>query len=163
MIRRALAIGLLVAMTGACGSAVGHDSAEPTTIVPLSPAPGATNALLPSGPLMEPVRVRVIPSLIELSSDRRTINVTSGYPLNGNCNKIADGVEVVTNANVAELSVWMRTELRAGMVCTMECMQVTQSVTLDEPLPLAMTFVSPSDAFKGCGATSDAPTIVTGA
>jgi hypothetical protein len=98
---------------------------------------------------------------VELSSDRRTVSVTTFYPVVGNCIKIADGVELAVDGEQAVVSAWMRSDTPAEAACTLECGFVTQSVTLDQPLPATISFASADDAYEGCGSMTGGPTTTT--
>ncbi|MDQ3305359.1 MAG: hypothetical protein M3535_05160 [Actinomycetota bacterium] len=99
-------------------------------------------------------RVSVAWESIELSDDRRTITVTTSYPLAASCVKEADGVDVRVQGEVAVISAWMRgpdLPLPPDTDCTAECGLVTQSVTLAEPLPDEVSALEPAPgSVDGC-------------
>jgi hypothetical protein len=105
--------------------------------------------------------MRVVAASVELSNDRRTLSVTTFYPVVGHCIKNADGLEVDFDGDVAVVSAWMRSDTPAGALCTLECGFVTQSITLDVPVPATIGFVSSDDAFPGCGTIAGGPTTTT--
>lgn len=88
---------------------------------------------------------------IEVSPDRRTITVETSYPVDGFCVKDADGIDVTVNGTVATVAAWMTGPAPgSGTDCTMECGKVTQTVTLDSPLPASVDFQPVSGAVRGC-------------
>lgn len=95
----------------------------------------------------------VIPEAVEVSPDRRTVTVRTGYPSTLNCGKDPGGLDVEVAGGVATLDAVMA-ETGASR-CTLECGSVSQSVTLSEPLPEGVRFEAPSDAEPGCGGVSD--------
>lgn len=99
------------------------------------------------------IRFAVQPSTIELSSDRRTVSVEHGNPIEGGCAAKPDGVDVALDdgGRVAHVTVWMRTvELPDGAQCILMCSRIDQSVTVDEPLPDDVELVSIDGARETC-------------
>ena len=93
---------------------------------------------------------------LSLSSDRRTITVTTAYPIEGDvtCAKEPDGISIRLDERqgVAQIDARMRRRAApSGADCTMECDAVEQTITLDAPLPASITaFEPPADAVAGC-------------
>ena len=88
---------------------------------------------------------------IEVSPDRRTVTVRTSYPLDGFCAKEPDGVDVSLDGRVATVAAWMTGPTPgSGVDCTMECSQVSQTVTLDSPLPEPVDFEPVPHAVEGC-------------
>lgn len=119
---------------------------------PARPEPAAPDAPRPEESREQ--RFAVIWSSIRLSDDRRTVTVTTWYPLAGFCVKEADGVDIETRGDTAVVAAWMRgpdLPLPENTACTMECGFVTQSVTLSEPLPERVSEFEPvSHAASSC-------------
>lgn len=95
-------------------------------------------------------RTAVVPRSIVMSSDRRTITVETSYPVSMNCAKEPGGLKVQVNGDVAVVTATMERKNNIDS-CTLECGRVTQSVTLDKPLPDGIRFEAPPDADPGCG------------
>ena len=95
----------------------------------------------------------VIPEAVEVSSDRRTVAVRTGYPASLNCGKDPGGLTVEVEGDIATVDAVMA-ETGADR-CTLECGAVTQSVTLSEPLPEGVQLETPSNAEPGCGGVSE--------
>jgi len=88
---------------------------------------------------------------IEVSADRRTVTVVTSYPLDGFCVKEPDGVEISLDGRLATVAAWMTGPPRGSdIMCTLECFQVTQTVTLDSPLPEPVEFEPVPHAVEGC-------------
>lgn len=97
-------------------------------------------------------RVPVLWERIEVSDDRRTVTAKTWYPVAGVCIKEPDGIDVEIDGEVATVAVWMRgpdLPLPDNVACTSECGSVTQSATLDEPLPTQVTSFRPVDEAVG--------------
>ncbi len=89
---------------------------------------------------------------IDLSPDRRTVTVESSYPLAGFCVKEPDGIDISVDGTVATVAAWMvGPRPTDGVGCSLECGPVTQTVTLDEPLPESVERFKPvTHAVEGC-------------
>lgn len=104
----------------------------------------------------------VVPEQIDVSADRLTVEVQTAYPTNVGCAKEPGGLSIGVVDGVATISAIVENSAGAKS-CTLECGQVSQSVTLDEPLPEPVRFAYPDDADPGCGGisplvtTTDAP------
>ena len=94
----------------------------------------------------------VVPEQITVSTDRLTVEVHTAYPTNG-CAKEPGGLRIDVADGVATVSASVENSTGAKR-CTLECGQVRQTITLDEPLPDPVRFEYPSDANPGCGGIS---------
>lgn len=95
----------------------------------------------------------VVPAQITVSADRLTVEVQTDYPTNAGCAKDPGGLSI--DLVDGEATVRAIVESRSGNGrCTLECGQVTQTVTLDEPLPDPVRFTYPADANPGCSGIS---------
>ena len=91
----------------------------------------------------------VVPSSIDVSADRRALTVTTSYPVSLYCGHLPGGLEVEVEDGVALITALMK---NAGNgECPSSCESVTQTITLDEPLPTDVRFEVPPDADPGCG------------
>ncbi len=130
---RGVVIALVVALFG---TAWAVDGMRQDTNEPAPPESAEPDPPLPREAREQ--RLAVVWSSIRLSDDRRTVTVTTWYPLAGFCIKEADGVDVEVRGDTAVVAAWMRgpeLPMPENTACTMECGFVTQSVTLSEPLP----------------------------
>jgi hypothetical protein len=96
----------------------------------------------------------VVPVSIEVSPNRRTLTVETYYPVSLNCGKEPGGLDVDVGGGVALITAVMKGH---DGDCTGECASVTQTVTLDEPLPNDVRFEAPPDADPGCGVPAPPP------
>lgn len=87
---------------------------------------------------------------IALSEDRRTITVSTTYPLAGFCAKDPGGVTVDVDASVARVSAWVVEQRGRGTVCSSDCGVVRQRVSLERPLPAQVRLEPPDGAVRGC-------------
>lgn len=95
----------------------------------------------------------VVPERITVSADRMTVEVQTAYPTNAGCAKEPAGLSIDVIDGVATISAIVENNT-GSKACTLECGQVSQSVTLDEPLPEPVRFAYPGDAGPGCGGIS---------
>lgn len=96
----------------------------------------------------------VLPESVQVSQDRRTIEVVTAYPLSVGCAKEPAGLDVDLNGSNVDLLAKMG-NLGGADSCTLECSQITQSITLAEPLPSNIDFRFPGDPDPGCGRGRD--------
>lgn len=94
----------------------------------------------------------VIPEAVDISPDRRTVEVRTGYPATLNCGKDPGGLDVEVADDVVTV-VALMAETGADR-CTLECEAVTQAVTLAEPLPEDVRFEAAPNAEPGCSGMS---------
>lgn len=99
-------------------------------------------------------RAAVVLRSVNVSEDRRTLTVTTDYANTVGCAKLPAGVEIQVRGLEVVVSAFVKAE---PGVCTAECDQVTQTVTLDEPLPAGARFVAPPGADPGCGGVPVTP------
>lgn len=92
----------------------------------------------------------VLPDTVEVSADRRVVTVVTAYPLGIDCAKEPTGLEVEVDGESVTVRARMANLSNPDGPCTLECGQVTQSVTLHDPLPSAAQFRFPDDADPGC-------------
>jgi hypothetical protein len=94
-------------------------------------------------------QVAVVPQSVWISADRRTVTVQTSYPTSLPCAKQPAGLDVEVDGGDAVVTALMARSGDGGS-CTMECAGISQSVTLDEPLPLDVRLVAPAGADPGC-------------
>ncbi len=98
-------------------------------------------------------RTAVVPQQITVSADRLTVEAQTAYPTNSGCAKEPGGLSIDVANGVATITAIVENSTGATE-CTLECGQVWQSVSLDEPLPDPVRFTYPADANPGCGGIS---------
>ena len=99
----------------------------------------------------------VVPVTIEVSPDRRTLTVATYFPTSFNCGHLPGGLDVDVKDGVALITAVMKSRSNDGD-CDALCAAVTQTITLDEPLPNDVRFEAPPDADPGCGGPDMRPT-----
>ena len=109
--------------------------------------------LLAAGCAEDRSRSTVVPERITVSVDRLTVEVQTAYPTNAGCAKEPGGLSINVADGVATISAIVENSNGAKR-CTLECGHLSQSVTLDEPLPEPVRFAYPDDANPGCGGIS---------
>ena len=112
-----------------------------------------SSVLLAAGCAEDRSSSAVVPEQITVSPDRLTVEVRTAYPTNAGCAKQPGGLSIDVVDGVATIRAIVENTADAEQ-CTLECGNVSQSVTLDEPLPEPVRFAYPGDADPGCGDVS---------
>ena len=91
-----------------------------------------------------------MPLWIEVSPDRRTLTVVTNFSASVQCGSRPGGLYVDVKNGVAVITA-MAKRFTIDGGCDAVCGTVTQTITLDEPLPEGVRFEPAFDADPGCG------------